>query len=602
MILIYTKDKSGGIMSSQNAGLFRRLASAALALAIVAVAVQYGLRSLSSADLRRVLLAAELGYLAWALPFVAMSYAARGLRWHFLFPNAVRAAGLRHSTGILLIGFLLNNLLPARGGELVRVVLMGRHNKVPASGTLATLFAERVFDGFALGVVALLSFSTLASSDVRWVQRVSLLFAVLFVGLLATALGHGVAARVVERIARRFPGRLSRNAGRALISALGYLGTLASLSALARACVLTLAVWTFEAVSYALIALAFGVQLDLARVGGFLSAVNFASLAPTPGGVGAVELAGTAVLVAGGLARETAFVLVSTQHVMQYAFCLLAGGFYAGRLGFTWGSKVVAPFRALCDLESLLPEESRIAREVLALEADRGPQLSVVVPAYNEAERVLPTLLAMLEYLPQRYQRFEIIVVDDGSTDATADVVHQLGLRVDGIRLVCLPKNLGKGAAVRAGMRSASGALMLFADADGATPITELDRLVRAIEDGADVAIASRTPIGRTFASLVNAWVVPGIADTRCGFKLFRRAAAKRIFDLQQLDGVAFDVELLKLANVLEYRTSEVAVSAAQTGIPSDTLRVHWDVLRVPYLRSVARATGSLLDGGVVRS
>ncbi|MET0284763.1 MAG: dolichyl-phosphate beta-glucosyltransferase, partial [Polyangiales bacterium] len=244
----------------------------------------------------------------------------------------------------------------------------------------------------------------------------------------------------------------------------------------------------------------------------------------------------------------------------------------------------------------------------------RSPALSVVVPAYNEERRILPTLLTTIEYLQQTTDSFEIVVVDDGSKDATAEVVHQLGLRVPELRLVCLPSNMGKGAAIRAGMRSASGELILFADADGATPIAELRRLLAAIDEGADLAIGSRALsaqdtqvkrtlkrhiVGRTFAFLVNSWVVPGLGDTQCGFKLFKRAAAKRIFDLQQLDGFAFDVEVLKLASLLAYRTSEVPVSWAdqpgsKVNIVSDSLRMLWDTVRVPYLGSVARATGSM--------
>jgi dolichyl-phosphate beta-glucosyltransferase len=270
------------------------------------------------------------------------------------------------------------------------------------------------------------------------------------------------------------------------------------------------------------------------------------------------------------------------------------------------------------DVESLLAQPPKayagIAEYLRGVPAEAGPQLSLVVPAYNEEKRILPTLLAIVDYLRNGTQRFEIIVVDDGSQDATAEVVRQLAQRVPQLSLLCLPKNCGKGAAVRAGMRSARGELVLFADADGATPIAEIERLLAALGEGADVAVGSRALwaqdvhvertlkraiVGRTFAFLVNWWVVPGVADTQCGFKLFRRAAAQQIFALQQLDGFAFDVELLKLAAALQLRVEEVAVNWAdqpgsKVSIVSDSFRMLWDVLRIPYLRSVSRATGSV--------
>jgi dolichyl-phosphate beta-glucosyltransferase len=592
-----------------------------LTLALVAGALYFALRGLSFTELVRAFERAELLYLVYASALLAAAYATRGVRWYYLFPAEVRATGVQHATGILLVGFLLNNLLPARAGELVRVVLMARHNRVKASGTLATLVVERVFDGALLGVIALLAAQGIAGEQLRWLRQLALLFGGLFVLLLLLATFHRRVAAQVQRATERFPGHLSGAATRSIVAALDFLGSLASVGGLLRGLALTALVWSLEAAVYASVARAFGEPLGIMRVGAFLSAVNFASLAPIPGGVGVVELAGTGVLSASGVARETAFVMVSTQHALQYGFCLIAGGFFAGRLGFTWGSRVVEPFRALVDVESLLSEPPRahasIAEYLRSVPADAGPQLSLVVPAYDEEKRILSTLLTTIDYLRNGTQSFELIVVDDGSRDATAEVVRQLARRVPQLKLLCLPKNCGKGAAVRAGVRSARGELVLFADADGATPIAELERLLAAVNEGADVAVGSRAlwsqevrvertlkraVVGRTFAFLVNSWVVPGVADTQCGFKLFRRAAAEQIFALQQLDGFAFDVELLKLAAVLQLRVAEVPVNWAdqpgsKVNIVSDSFRMLWDVLRIPYLRSVTRATASLPPG-----
>lgn len=607
------------MVSKARRAVRRKWIQVGITLALVAGALVFALRGLDAGALLRAFERAQPLYLGYAAALLVAAYVARGVRWYFLFPPEVRARGVHHATGILLVGFLLNNLLPARAGELVRVVLMARHNGVKASGTLATLFVERVFDGALLGVVGLAAAQAIAGDQLHWLRQLALLFGGLFALSMVLAVFHVRVSTQLERVAARFPGHLSSAATRSIVGALGFLGSLASFGALARGVLLTALVWAFEAGVYAAVARAFGEELGIARVGAFLSVVNFASLAPTPGGVGAVELAGTAALSASGIAREVAFAMVSAQHALQYGFCLIAGGFFAGRLGFTWQSRVVEPFRELVDVESLLSEPPKafagLAEHLRSVPADAGPQISLVVPAYNEERRILPSLLAIIDYFRRGTESFEIIVVDDGSRDSTAEVVRQLARRVPQLKLLCLPRNCGKGAAVRAGIRSASGALMLFADADGATPIGEVERLLSALREGADVAIGSRALwaqdvhvertlkraiVGRTFAFLVNSWVVPGVADTQCGFKLFRRAAAEQIFALQQLDGFAFDVELLKLAAVLQLRVAEVPVNWAdqpgsKVSIVSDSFRMLWDVLRIPYLSSIARATGSVL-------
>lgn len=259
------------------------------------------------------------------------------------------------------------------------------------------------------------------------------------------------------------------------------------------------------------------------------------------------------------------------------------------------------------DLERLLDEHfgayTALVQQFREAGLPAAPDVSVVIPAYNEASRILPTLFSRLHYFASRRLSHEIIVVDDGSQDATAALVRELARRLTNVRLLCLPSNLGKGAAVRAGVRNASGDLVLVEDADGATPISEFDALQAAIDRGADVAIGSRQRsehtrverqlkrwlMGRTFALLVNGWAVPGIADTQCGFKLFRSDVARRIFTLQQLNGFAFDVEALRIARVLGFSVAEVPinwadVAGSKVNLVRDSLRMLWDVLRVPRL------------------
>jgi dolichyl-phosphate beta-glucosyltransferase len=259
------------------------------------------------------------------------------------------------------------------------------------------------------------------------------------------------------------------------------------------------------------------------------------------------------------------------------------------------------------DLERLLGERFIAYGTLVQQFREAGvaavPDVSVVIPAYNESERILPTLFSRIHHFITQRLSHEIIVVDDGSADSTAALVREVSRRLTSVRLICLPSNLGKGAAVRAGVRNATGDLVLVEDADGATPISEFASLQAAIAAGADLAIGSRQPtehtrverrlkrwiMGRTFALLVNGWAVPGIADTQCGFKLFRSDVARRIFALQTLDGFAFDVELLRIARALDYRISEVPinwadVAGSKVNLVRDSVRMLWDVLRIPAI------------------
>lgn len=195
---------------------------------------------------------------------------------------------------------------------------------------------------------------------------------------------------------------------------------------------------------------------------------------------------------------------------------------------------------------------------------------SVVIPAYNERRRLPATLTRVIAYLRKQSFTWEIIVVDDGSTDGMAEALEPFA---DQIRLIRYPTNLGKGAAVRTGMLAAQGDWCLISDADLSTPIEELERLAE-FRDRYEVIIGSRRVpgarierpqvwwkvlLGRLGNVVIQTLVVPGIHDTRCGFKLFSRRT-RRVFELQRLTGFGFDDELLWLARRLHFRLVEVPV------------------------------------------
>jgi dolichyl-phosphate beta-glucosyltransferase len=222
--------------------------------------------------------------------------------------------------------------------------------------------------------------------------------------------------------------------------------------------------------------------------------------------------------------------------------------------------------------------------------------LSVVIPAYNEQDRLLPYLTSITRYLSRRGDRYEIVIVDDGSTDETAKRVEIFAVVSPAVRLIRLPANRGKGAAVQAGMQAAHGDLRLMADADGATPIQELERLERAVTEGADLAIGSRflasrddryhvqarwhrTLLGNLFNHVAQRLGLAGISDTQCGFKLFRRRVAVDLFSVGRIAGYGFDLELLYIARRREYRIAEVPIN--WTDQPGSKVRVMRDGLQL---------------------
>lgn len=228
-------------------------------------------------------------------------------------------------------------------------------------------------------------------------------------------------------------------------------------------------------------------------------------------------------------------------------------------------------------------------------------EISVVIPAYNEAQRLEPTLHEIVAYFRAQRRSAEIIVVDDGSRDQTAAVATRLARQHPEIRLIRLAANRGKGHAVRTGMINTRGALALFADADGATPIDEFGRLEAAIRKGADIAIGSRALqadgvqvqarayrriIGRLFHLLVRLLTVRGLRDTQCGFKLLTTRATHDLFSRMRMDGFSFDVELLLAARRQGYQIAEVPVNwnhipGSRVNLVLDSLRMARDLFRI---------------------
>jgi glycosyltransferase involved in cell wall biosynthesis len=233
------------------------------------------------------------------------------------------------------------------------------------------------------------------------------------------------------------------------------------------------------------------------------------------------------------------------------------------------------------------------------------PHLSVIVPAYNEGKRIGNTLASIYNYLSVQPFTWEVLVVLDGSQDNTLEVTRQFAQGKEHIRWIYRRENRGKGYTVREGMLAAKGDIRLFTDADNSTDISHFDQMKPLFERGAQIVICSRDskdapgarqavpqpPLKRFLGNagnlLIQIMAVPGIWDTRCGFKAFRKGSAQKIFSLARMDGWSIDDEALALARHFGYKIHVVAanwVNAEGTHVRKiDYLKNIWDALKIRW-------------------
>ena len=232
-------------------------------------------------------------------------------------------------------------------------------------------------------------------------------------------------------------------------------------------------------------------------------------------------------------------------------------------------------------------------------------KLSVIIPAYNEAERLPSTLEEAYGWLTEKLpDDFEIIVVDDGSSDGTVKQTREMITTHPLLKMLVQPQNRGKGAAVKRGMLEASGDIRLFMDADHSTHIREAEKVLTAVNNSAEVVIASRQHpesdisvhqswlrehMGQSFNFIMRSIVGLKMEDTQCGFKAFTAKAAEDIFSRQKLEGFSFDVELLFLASKLGYQIAEIPVEwinepNSRVRMIADPVLMFADVVRIRQL------------------
>jgi dolichyl-phosphate beta-glucosyltransferase len=226
--------------------------------------------------------------------------------------------------------------------------------------------------------------------------------------------------------------------------------------------------------------------------------------------------------------------------------------------------------------------------------------LSIVIPAYNEEKRIIPTLDSILSYFKESSLQFEIIIVDDGSTDQTVLVATDK-LKFTPHMVLQNGVNRGKGFSVRKGALKSRGEIILFTDSDLSTPIEDFEKLKSALDDGYDIAIGSRgmpstsiekhqgllrESMGKIFHYFARCLTFTEIRDSQCGFKAFKRQPGLTIFKSQKVNGFCFDAELLFLAQKMGYRIKEVGVRwknspQSRVKIISDSLSMFFDLFRI---------------------
>jgi dolichyl-phosphate beta-glucosyltransferase len=553
---------------------------------------------------------------------MVVGYLVRGARWLIW----ERSLSYWDSLRLILIGFMGNNLLPARLGEILRAHCAAAKTAEDRGRTtaLASIAAERVLDGLILGVLGLVGIVLVpVDRQLQWALfLVSLAFAGLASGLVIGIRFHERIRSWVAAANRKFPGHVTAFAREKAGHCLDGLLPLGTLPRIIGAITTTAIIWGIEIGFYYFVGLSVWGGMNVRTALLLLVVVNFASLIPfTMGGIGTIEAVAPVFLISSGISPYPALAMVLLQHAGQYSFTTITGGIVYLASGFYRISlahpKAAALHHPVPAIPSSVIEQTRSSLGQLGTSGELKPaprsdiQLSIVIPAYDEQARLPRTVLETIHWCTTRNLDFELIITDDGSRDETLALGRLFEESDVRIRALACP-HMGKGAAVRMGALNAKGRVILFMDADGATPLNEIPKLLAAIEEGHDVAIGSRVVqrpgevevkarfhrwlIGRIFAFFVNLFVIDGIGDTQCGFKMFRREAALAIFSRQKTVGFAFDVENLFIAKRLSLSIAEIPVNwVAQPGskvnLVTDSIRMLWDISHIRWLHRNFRAS-----------
>ena len=617
------------------------------------------LRFIDIDKLFSILASAKIEFVLLAICATILSYVLRAARWPFFFLH--NPPKFFASFSCLIIGFFMNNVLPARIGELVRAHIGGKAVKQSRALVLATIAGERLIDGLTISLFFALMFTfsssaldltithkayvcaeylstttshalapfftpiiapikivtdaTVTAGDIRYGESlyfVAYLFLAAGISTILLLLLRQHVFSVLEHFGTIMPGHVSNYSIRRIRLFVHGLEPMLKIRKIIPIGAFSIVIWSVELVVFYLITQAFNQHLGLGGLSLFLAVVNFSSLIPAaPGGIGVIELLATMALTGIGVDAEAAFAMVLVQHLIQIVVVGVPGAyFFFSLLGGQVPNDENCP--DVADDENGAENSGKNSSDISdnnksgdsltnqTIEKPFSIDISIVIPAFNEEDRLPKTLLLITEYIKTRSESFEIFVVNDGSADGTADVVKKFSKLAPQVKLLNCPGNRGKGYAVRLGVMKAQGRFILFNDADGATPIQEIERLELALRKGAHIAIGSRAKfsqdteistswhrkyIGRIFNGAVNMLLLPGIADTQCGFKMFLHSVAKCLFAQQKIEGFSFDVEILCLARKMGCTIAEIPINwtnveGSKVNLFRDSVRMLKDIIR----------------------
>ena len=553
-----------------------------------------------------------------AFLLIVAAYLLRPFRWRIWQGDLTYLEAFE----LTMIGFMGNNLFPLRLGEFLRAHCTAHKTGEGYGGTaaLGSVAAERILDALTISVIGVLGIALTQiggrlSHFLLMVSSCCGILTCLF--LICIHFHHRIRAFLIK-FHTVFPGHLTRFGMEKVNFFLDGLILIKPARKLMSALLFSATIWGLEVGAYALIGRSiwpeFAVETSLI----FTAVVNFVSLFPfVIGGIGAIEGVAAFYLTNAGVPGNHALAMVLSQHGFQYGFTVICGA----ALFFFRGYSDLPETEKGEEISAVLPginaEKNRSSAadvflkiqdisDTLALkrEPEKEFGVSLVIPAYNEQNRLPKTILETLAWCASKaYENYEILIIDDGSEDDTLEIAHLFSRQFANVRCIACPHQ-GKGAAVKMGMLNAAGEYVLFMDADRATPLDEIPKILQPIRNGTDIAIGSRIAqfpgetsittslhrkiIGRTFSGIVNILATPGIGDTQCGFKAFHNKVIRPVFNRQKINGFAFDVEILFIARKLGFSIAEIPVNwkdqpGSKVNLWTDPFKMLMDAFRIRW-------------------